>query len=97
MINSGGLIAEIKGLFDGMGIPYTEEAEIQPKLNELDPQMKKKLYETTAIHGEITAKHLKELFNLKSSNNYTLSYTTETNIPNRKNKRKRIFRYRYRA
>lgn len=90
MINSGGLITEIKGLFDGSGIPYTEESEIQPKLNGLDPLINKRLYETTAIHGEITANHLKELLNLKTSNNYTLGFTTETNIPNRKNKRKRI-------
>ena len=33
---------------------------------------------------------LKALKSLNPSNNYTLSYTTETNIPNRKNKRKRI-------
>ena len=90
MINNAKIVHDITGLLNVAGIPYTEESEIQPKLNGLDPLINKRLYETTAIHGEITANHLKELLNLKTSNNYTLGFTTETNIPNRKNKRKRI-------
>ncbi len=90
MIYVGNMKLKIADTLEEMGIPYTEESEIQPKLNGLDPQMKKKLYETTELRCDLSAETVKELLDLQSSKPQTLSYTTETNIPNRKNKRKRI-------
>lgn len=46
--------------------------------------------EMAELRCELSAESLKELLDLQASKPYTLSYTTETNIPNRKNKRKRI-------
>ena len=46
--------------------------------------------EAAELRCVIDDETLKALLSLNPSNNYTLSYTTETNIPNRKNKRKRI-------
>lgn len=90
MIYVGNMKLKMADTLEEMGIPYTEESEIQPKLNGLDPLIHKKLMETTELRCELIAETVKELLDLQSSKPQTLSYTTETNIPNRKNKRKRI-------
>lgn len=86
MIDVGNMKLKIADTLEEMGIPYTVESptEIEPL------PIAEKLMETTELRCEIDNETLKALLSLNPSNNYTIGYTTETNIPNRKNKRKRI-------
>ena len=93
MINNGGLITDITKLLEGAGIPYTEES-IEPTglaLSPFSPEIRGEA-ELILKNIEESARKVLEahLGDTKSSKKFTLGFTTQTAIPNRKNKRKRI-------
>lgn len=80
---------KIKDYLHEYGIPFTEE--LTPSDYKIDsPLLREAVLYKTVLRCEVDDKALADLKRLIPSNNCTLSYTAETNIPNRKNKRKRI-------
>ena len=89
MINSKDMKMKIKDYLYENGIPFTEE--LTPSDYKIDsPLLREAVLYKTELRCVIDDKTLAALMSLNPSNNYTFSCTTETNIPNRKNKRKRI-------
>ena len=85
MINNGGLITNITDLLDGAEIPF-----VTGLTTDDDEPIPAGITTTAELKIEIDNETLKALLSLTPSNNCTIGYTTETNIPKRKNKRKRI-------
>lgn len=91
MIDSKDMKIQIGELLSKNGIPFTEElTSVDCEIETFNPLIREALMNTTELRCVIDDKTLAALMSLHPTNNYTLSYTTETNIPKRKNKRKRI-------
>ena len=91
MIDSKDMKIQIGELLSKNGISFTEElTSVDCEIETFNPLIKEALMNTTELRCVIDDKTFAALMSLHPTNNYTLSYTTETNIPKRKNKRKRI-------